>query len=69
MQAILVTAEESERDQGFVAAALSRAEISEGDRIALIAGSTPEYLALTIGALRAGVVPVMVHPGLTPEEQ
>ena len=69
MQAILVTAEESERDQGFVAAALSKAEISEGDRIALIAGSTPEYLALTIGALRAGVVPVMVHPGLTPEEQ
>jgi long-chain acyl-CoA synthetase len=69
MQAILVTSEESERDQALVAAALKSADIKEGARIALIAGSTPEYLALTIGALRSGIVPVMLHPGLTPEEQ
>ena len=69
MQAIFVTAEESERDQALVAAALRSAAIKEGDRIALIAGSSAEYLALTIGALRSGVVPVMIHPGLTPDEQ
>ncbi len=69
MLAIFVTAEESERDQALVAAALRSAAIKEGDRIALIAGSSAEYLALTTGALRSGVVPVMLHPGLTREEQ
>ena len=69
MKPIIVTAEESERDQQFVAAALKSAQINEGDRVALIAGSSAEYLALTIGALRSGVVPVLVHPGLMPHEQ
>ena len=66
--AVVVTAAESERDQAFAAAALAAAGLGEGDRVALIAGSSAEYLALALGALRTGVVPVMLHPALTADE-
>ena len=66
--AVVVTAAESERDQALVAGALAAAGLTEGDRLALVAGSSPEYLAVALGALRCGVVPVLLHPGLTPTE-
>lgn len=66
--AVVVTAADSERDQGFAAGALAAAGLGEGDRVALIAGSSAEYLALVLGAMRTGVVPVLLHPALTPDE-
>lgn len=66
--AVVITAAESERDQALVAGALAAAGLAEGDRLALVAGSSPEYLAVALGALRRGIVPVLLHPGLTTTE-
>lgn len=65
----MITAAASARDQALAAGALAAAGLHAGDRVALIAGSSAEYLALALGALRTGVVPVLLHPALTPEEQ
>ena len=40
-----------------------------GDRVAVIAHNHPDVVSLAIGALRIGVVPVMVNPDLLPHEQ
>ena len=37
--------------------------------MALIAGPSPEYLAFALGALRSGVIPVLLNAGLTEVEQ
>lgn len=68
MTGVVVTAAESERAQTHVAGALDAAGLAEGDRLALVAGSSAEYLALALGALRRGIVPVLLHPGLTDGE-
>lgn len=65
----VVTAADSERDQALAAGGLTAAGLREGDRVALIAGSSAAYLAVALGALRVGVVPVLLHPALTAEEQ
>ncbi|MFM7061670.1 MAG: class I adenylate-forming enzyme family protein [Actinomycetes bacterium] len=65
----VITATDSARDQERAAGALRAGGLREGDRVALVAGSSAEYLALALGALRTGIVPVLLHPALTPEEQ
>jgi acyl-CoA synthetase (AMP-forming)/AMP-acid ligase II len=40
-----------------------------GDRVAVCAGNRPEYVSLTLGALRTGVVPVLVNVHLGPDER
>lgn len=64
----LVTAEESERDQRRVAGALAAAGLESGDRVAFALPNSPALLAAALGALRTGVVPVLLHATLLPEE-
>src|SRR6266511_2222825 len=40
-----------------------------GDRVAVVARNHPSTLALAHGALRSGVVPVLLGPGLPAEER
>ena len=64
-----VTAEESERDQRRAAAALREQGLDTGDRVALVLPNSPALLSTIIGALRSGIVPVLLHPGLLPGER
>ena len=43
--------------------------VESGDRVAVAAANRPEYVALTLGALRTGVVPVLVNVHLGTEER
>lgn len=61
-------AADSERDQRRAAGALAAAGLEPGDRVAIVAGSSATYLAVVLGALRTGVVPVLLNPALTPPE-
>jgi acyl-CoA synthetase (AMP-forming)/AMP-acid ligase II len=65
----VVTAADSERDQRRAAAALAAAGLRSGDRLLVSAGASPELLAVVLGALRTGVVPVVLDPGLPPAER
>ncbi|MGY1691149.1 class I adenylate-forming enzyme family protein [Geodermatophilus sp. SYSU D01105] len=65
----LVTAADSERDQRRAAAALRAAGLRAGDRLLVSAASSPALLAVVLGALRTGVVPVVLDPALTPSER
>ncbi|MGZ8753125.1 MAG: class I adenylate-forming enzyme family protein [Acidimicrobiia bacterium] len=67
--AVVVTADESERDQRAAAGALAARGLGPGDRVAIIASGTPEYLAVALGALRTGIVPVLLNPNLLADEQ
>ena len=64
-----VTAAESEMQQRRVAAALAVRGVREGDRVAVIAANSPLVIAVALGALRVGVVPVMVNADLLAGEQ
>ncbi len=65
----VVTAADSERDQRRVAAELGRRGIGRGDRLVVSASASPALLAVVLGALRTGVVPVVLDPGLPPGER
>ncbi len=65
----VVTAAESEQDQSLAATALAAAGVRAGDRVALIAGGGPAYVAVALGALRTGVIPVLLNTHLLPAEQ
>lgn len=54
--------------QRSLVGALTRAGVGRGDRIAILAANRPEYLEVTTGALRAGIVPVSIHSLLTERE-
>jgi acyl-CoA synthetase (AMP-forming)/AMP-acid ligase II len=65
----LVTRRESERDQRRAAAALATAGLRAGDRLLVSAVASPALLAVVLGALRAGIVPVVLDPVLPPAER
>jgi long-chain acyl-CoA synthetase len=65
----VVRAADSERDQRRAAAALAHAGVGRGDRILVSAAASPALLAVVLGALRTGVVPVVLDPGLPAAER
>ena len=64
-----VTARDAERRQARAAGALRAQGIEPGERVALTLPSSPDLLALIIGALRIGVVPVPLNPALIAGER
>lgn len=52
-----------------VAGTLLRRGLSAGDRLVLLQPGSPDYLAVVLGALQCGVVPVPLDPALTPYER
>ncbi|MDP1794737.1 MAG: fatty acid--CoA ligase family protein [Acidimicrobiales bacterium] len=72
MGVVVLTASAAERLQSRLAAALARAGAKPGDRVALIPGDpalTAERLCFVGGALRSGVIPVVLHAALTETER
>jgi acyl-CoA synthetase (AMP-forming)/AMP-acid ligase II len=65
----VITAAASERDQCRAAAALVAGGVRRGDRILVSAAASPALLAVVLGALRTGVVPVVLDPGLPAAER
>ena len=68
MSAVHVTASASARDQRRAAAGLIEHGYHSGDRVAIVASSSSEYLGVVLGALRVGIVPVLLNPTLTRRE-
>ena len=64
-----LSAAEAEQQQVRAAAALRARGIGEGDRIALIVPSAPAVITVALGALRSGIVPVMLSPLLVEAER
>jgi acyl-CoA synthetase (AMP-forming)/AMP-acid ligase II len=65
----VVRSADSEEDQRRVAAALAAAGVRRGDRLLVSAAASPAMLAVVLGALRTGIVPVVLDPGLPPAER
>jgi acyl-CoA synthetase (AMP-forming)/AMP-acid ligase II len=65
----VVTSADSERDQRRAAAALAARGLRAGDRLLVSAAASPALLAAVLGALRTGIVPVVLDPGLPPAER
>jgi len=63
-----VTFGELQARQAALAGGLRSTGLKRGDRIAVYSANRIESLEVTIGALRAGIVPVPVNPLLTPPE-
>lgn len=59
----------AERRQRRAAAWLRGQGVGEADRVAIAARSSLDYLALALGALRVGIIPVLVNPVLTVPER
>ncbi|MGY1660783.1 class I adenylate-forming enzyme family protein [Geodermatophilus sp. SYSU D00705] len=67
--AAVVRAADAERDQRRAAAALRAEGLVPGDRLLVSASSSPALLAVVLGALRTGVVPVVLDPALPAAER
>ncbi|MDK3255562.1 class I adenylate-forming enzyme family protein [Blastococcus capsensis] len=65
----LITAADSERDQRRAAAALAAAGLRPGNRLLVSAAASPAMLAVVLGALRTGIVPVVLDPALPAGER
>jgi acyl-CoA synthetase (AMP-forming)/AMP-acid ligase II len=65
----VVTGADSERDQRRAAASLAGAGLRAGDRLLVSAAASPALLAVVGGALRSGIVPVVLDPGLPDAER
>ncbi|MCX7620309.1 MAG: AMP-binding protein [Acidimicrobiales bacterium] len=65
----LLTAAESEAAQRRIAGGLLRRGLGSGDRVALLTSSSGSMLSAILGALRVGIVPVLLNSGLTPHER
>jgi acyl-CoA synthetase (AMP-forming)/AMP-acid ligase II len=65
----VITSSASERDQRRAAAALAGAGLRPGDRLLVSAAASPALLGAVLGALRTGVVPVVLDPGLPAAER
>jgi long-chain acyl-CoA synthetase len=59
---------ELDRRQRKLVGALKKASLEEGDRVAVLARNCTESLEVTIGTLRAGIIPVPVNALLTEPE-
>lgn len=59
---------ELDRRMDRVAATLQQAGLRPGDALAVCAGTSPDYVALFLGALRAGVVVAPLAPSATPQQ-
>lgn len=64
-----ISAAEAERDQARAAGGLAAAGLRAGDRVAFLLSASPGFLAAILGALRTGVVPVLLNPALLPAER
>jgi acyl-CoA synthetase (AMP-forming)/AMP-acid ligase II len=64
-----VTAAEAEVLERRAAGSLAAAGARPGDRVVLSAPSSAALLCAALGALRSGVVPVLLDPALTPAER
>jgi long-chain acyl-CoA synthetase len=64
-----LTAAESEDQQRRIAGSLADVGLRSGDRVAFVASSSALLLSGILGALRTGVIPVVLNPALLPEEQ
>lgn len=60
---------EAEDAQRRAAGALVASGLGPGDRVAFALGSSAALLCCVLGALRRGVVPVLLHATLVPEER
>ena len=65
----VVASAESEHDQRRAAGALAARGLRAGDRLLVSAAASPALLAVVLGALRTGVVPVVLDPGLPAAER
>jgi len=66
---MIVTAADSEGAQRRAAGGLRRAGLGVGDRVVLCLPPSADVLAVALGALRSGVVPVMLDAALTAGER
>ena len=64
-----IEAADAERAQRCAAAALFAAGATAGDRVLVSVRPSPGVVALALGALRSGIVPVVVDPSLTEAER
>ena len=64
-----LTATESEDQQRRVAGALAAAGARPGDRVALLMPRRVEAISAVLGALRAGIIPVVLNGGLLDHER
>jgi long-chain acyl-CoA synthetase len=67
--AAIVTASDSARLQRRVAGALIEAGLAAGDRVAVLLPPSAGLLATVLGALRLGVIPVVLDPALPAAER
>ena len=65
----VLTAGAAEEAQARAAGALLAAGCTEGDRVAFCLPSSAALLCAVLGALRVGVVPVLLNATLTPDER
>ncbi|WP_235564440.1 class I adenylate-forming enzyme family protein [Modestobacter sp. Leaf380] len=65
----VVRAADSEVDQRRAAAGLVARGVGRGDRVVVSASASPALLAAVLGALRTGVVPVVLDPALPAGER
>ena len=65
----VLTAAQAEPMQRRIAGGLSARGVTAGDRVLLTTSSTPAMLTAVLGALRVGIVPVVVNSGLLAEER
>src|SRR3954462_5406831 len=65
----VVRGADSLRDQRRAAASLAAAGVRTGDRVLLSAAASGALLAVVLGALRTGIVPVVLDPGLPADER
>jgi long-chain acyl-CoA synthetase len=64
-----LTATQSEDQQRRVAGALAAAGLAAGDRVALLLPRQAAAISAILGALRTGVIPVVLNAGLLPHER
>jgi acyl-CoA synthetase (AMP-forming)/AMP-acid ligase II len=65
----ILTAADAERQQRRVAGGLQANGLVEGDRVALLTSSSGLMLSAILGALRTGIVPVLLNNGLLAHER